>query len=88
MKKFVQYRNCSETYGQYYPFLILHSQEPEASPRAGSCGCFAERSESARDSRRVFTPTEPNPTQQRAVINYGDKQHCLAWSLHTGCCYV
>ena len=28
MKKFVQYRHCSDVYGQYYPFLILHSQEP------------------------------------------------------------
>ena len=27
MKKFVQYRHCSDVYGQYYPFLILHSQE-------------------------------------------------------------
>ena len=27
MKKLVQYRHCSDVYGQYYPFLILHSQE-------------------------------------------------------------
>ncbi len=32
-----------------------------------------------------FSPSEPNSTQKRAVINdYGDKQHFLAWSLVTG----
>ena len=46
------------------------------------------REANPQGGKEPSTPTEPNPTQQRAVINYGDKQHCLAWSLQAGCCYV
>ena len=52
-----------------------------------SCDCSAEKCKSVGWQGKPVTPIEPNPTQQRAVINNGDKQHCLAWSL-TGSCFV
>ena len=87
MKKMQYICDCEVT-KSYYPFLIFLSQEPEVSPKADSCGCSVEKSKSTGWQGKPVTPTEPNSTLKRAVINYGDKQHCLAWSLHTGCCYV
>ena len=87
MKKMQYIRQCLRDY-KYYPFLIFLSQEPEVSPKADSCGCSVEKSKSTGWQGKPVTPTEPNPTLKRAVINYGDKQHFTAWSLLAGCCFV
>jgi hypothetical protein len=49
-----------------------------------SCGCFMVKGKAIRSTWSRFTPTEPNSTRKRAVINYGDIQHFLAGSLNTG----
>ena len=40
-----------------------------------SCGCSIVKSKAIGSTRSRFTPTEPNWTDEPAVINDGDKQH-------------
>ena len=68
---------------KYYSSLIFPSRPlTRKAPRyVHSWDCSMETSKSIGRARSPVTPIRPTWTRKPAVINNGDKQHFLAWSL-------